>query len=128
MTKYGHLIPDDAWEDDIPEGPPAWREDTSARDISIDVQLHEQGYQTDRKWTIYCSNRIVKDGVIAMYGVEHQNKGNYWRPGDRLEDSVDFVDLPLRVRQRAANVLNRGLDEITPEIRLVDDGGVSEDE
>jgi len=40
MAKYS--VPDDAWEDDEPEGPPAWKEDTSAVSIEIDVQLHDR--------------------------------------------------------------------------------------
>lgn len=122
MSKYGHLVPDGHWEDDEDDEPPAWREDTSAADISFDVYLHDQGYQTDRKWTVHCSEGFEGDGLTVMYAVEHQNKGNYWRPGDRREDAVDFVDLPLRVRRRVADVLNRDLSEITPSVRLVEDG------
>lgn len=120
MTKYGDRIPDDAWADDEPEGPPAWREDTSARDIELDVQLHDEGYQTDEKWTVHCSDRTDDGGgVVAVYAVKHTNKGNYWREGDLRDDAVDFVDLPLRVRRRAAAVLNRDLAEITPDGRTV---------
>jgi len=32
---------------------------------------------------------------------------------------VDFVDLPRRVRMRVAHVLNRDLEEITPESRCM---------
>jgi hypothetical protein len=117
MTKYGDQIDDDHWESNEPEGPPAWREDTSAPSIEIDVQLHDQGYQTDEKWTINCSAR--DGGLVAGYAIEHQNKGNYWRHGEQWGDAVDFVDLPLRVRQRVAHVLNRDLDEITPDERSI---------
>jgi len=123
MTKYGDRIDDDHWEDDEPEGPPAWKEDTSARDIEIDVQLHDQGYQTDEKWTVVCSDRLDNDTpgdeLIASHAVEHTNKGNYWREGDIHDNGVDFVDLPRRVRQRVAHVLNRDLEEITPEHRCI---------
>lgn len=117
MTKYGDGIPDDHWESSPPEGPPAWREDTSAPSVEIEVQLHDQGYQTDEKWTIHCS--VHDEGVVAGYAIKHRNKGNYWRYGERWRDAVDFEDLPLRVRQRAAHVLNRGLDEFTPESRSI---------
>lgn len=117
MTKYS--VPDDAWDDDEPTGPPAWKTDTSARDIQLDVQLHDEGYQTDRKWTIHCTERAHDDRLLAAYGVEHRNKGNFWRDGDRWDDAVDFVDLPLRVRKRVATVLNRGLDTITPDERVI---------
>lgn len=122
MTKYE--VPDDHWEEDDPEGPPAWKEDTSARSIEIDVQLHDQGYQTDKKWTVHCQDIHRRDEVIAGYAIEHQNKGNYWRPGEMWDDAIDFVDLPLRVRQRVAWILNRPLAEITPDEREVhrDDG------
>lgn len=119
MTKYGDAIADHHWEDDEPEGPPAWKEDTSAKSIEIDVRLHDQGYQTDRKWTVHCTDRLDDKGIIAGYGIEHQNKGNYWRDGDRWRDAVDFVDLPLRVRQRVAAVLNRDLAAITPDERTI---------
>lgn len=129
MTKYS--IPDDHWKDDEPEGPPAWKEDTSAKSIEIDVQLHDQGYQTDEKWTVHCSDRIEDDDTItAVYAIKHQNKGNYWREGERWRDAVDFVDLPLRVCQRVAAVLNRDLAEITPDHRTIhrEDGtGVGDD-
>jgi len=115
MTKYE--VPDDAWEDDEPEGPPAWKEDTSA-DIKFDVTLIKQGYQNNRKWTIHCSDSLEGE-ITAAYAVEHHNKGNYWREGNMHRDSVDFVDLPRRVRQRAAHVLNRDLEEITPEHRCI---------
>jgi len=119
VTKYGDRISEDHWEDDEPEGPPAWREDTSAKDITLDVQLHDEGYQTDRKWTVHCTTKIDGDDLLAGYAVEHTNKGNYWREGDRWGDAVDFVDLPLRVRQRVAAVLNRDLEEITPDERTI---------
>jgi len=117
MAKYS--VPDDAWEDDEPEGPPAWKEDTSAVSIEIDVQLHDQGYQTDKKWTVHCTQKVHDDRLLAGWAIEHRNKGNYWREGDRYDDAVDFADLPLRVRRRVAQVLNRDLDEITPDTRVI---------
>jgi len=116
MTKYS--VPDDQWEEDDSEKPAAWREDTSAQTIELDIQLHDQGYQTDRKWTVHCSDR--SDGtLVAGWAVEHHNKGNYWRRGEKWRDAVDFVDLPLRVRRRVAHVLDRDLDAITPEDRVI---------
>jgi len=133
MSKYGDMIPDDhSWEDDTPEVPPAWHEDTSAKSIEIDVQLHDEGYQTDEKWTVHCTDRTDDGrGVIAGYGVEHQNKGTFWREGQLWDDAVDFEDLPLRVRKRVAAVLNRDLDDITPEERTIhrEDGtGIADQE
>jgi hypothetical protein len=124
MTKYGDRIPDDAWDEDEPDRPPRWREDTSAKSIEVDVQLHDQGYQTDRKWTVHCMQSLTDGAVIAAYGIEHTNKGNYWRHGERWGDAIDFVDLPLRVRNRVAHVLNRDLQDITPDERTIhrDDG------
>jgi len=116
VTKYD--VPDDYWEEDEPEGPPAWKDDTSAN-IEIDVTLHEQGYQNDERWTVHCSDRVEDDEIIAGFAVKHQNKGNYWRDGEMWRDAVDFADLPLRVRQRVAAVLNRDLAEITPEERAI---------
>jgi hypothetical protein len=118
VTKYD--VPDGHWEDDEPEGPPFWKEDTSAKSIEIDVQLHDQGYQTDEKWTVHCTDRVDDEaGVIAGYAIKHQNKGNFWREGERWADAVDFVDLPLRVRQRVAAIFNRDLSEITPDSRTI---------
>lgn len=130
MSKYGDMIDDDHWEDDEPEGPPAWKEDTSAKSIEIDVQLHDQGYQTDEKWTVHCTQSSMDGRLIAGYAIEHRNKGNYWRPGELWDDAIDFVDLPLRVRQRVAHALNRDLSDITPEDRTIhrDDGtGIADD-
>jgi hypothetical protein len=122
MPKYD--VPEDHWENDEPETPPRWRDETSAQTIEIEVQLHNDGYQTDKKWTVHASDRIDEDSVIAGYAIEHRNKGNYWREGDRWGDAIDFVDLPLRARRRVAHVLNRDLSEITPEARVIyrDDG------
>lgn len=125
MAKYD--VPDDAWEDDEPEGPPAWMEDTSA-DIEIDVQLHNEGYQTDKKWTVHCHDRLDEGTISAAYAVKHRNKGNYWREGELLDDAVEFRHLPLRVRERVAAVLNRPLDEITHEHDLVTDSEDGADE
>lgn len=127
MSKYD--VPDGHWDDE-PDGSPAWKEDTSAKRIKLDVQLHDQGYQTDEKWTIHCTDRLDKETITAVYAIKHQNKGNYWREGERWRDAVDFEDLPLRVRQRVAAVLNRDLEEITPEHRTIhrEDGtGVADD-
>lgn len=111
--------------------PAGLEEDTSAKDITLDVQLHEQGYQNDEKWTVYCTDRLDDEGVIAGYAVKHRNKGNYWREGERWRDAVDFVDLPFRVRKRVAAVLNRDLNEITPDSRIIrreDDTGLADRE
>lgn len=135
MTKYS--VPDDHWSESSPEQPPAWHEDTSA-DIEIDVRLHREGYQQDRKWTVHCSDYTTRDDidadVLAQYAVEHRNKGNYWREGELWDDATDFHHLPLRVRKRVASVLNRDLDAITPNeprihredgTGLADEGGES---
>jgi hypothetical protein len=128
MAKYS--VPDDHWEVDEDESPPAWKEDTSA-DVEIDVTLHDQGYQTDRKWTVHVDHSAIdavtdteEERTVAGFGVEHHNKGNFWREGQMWGDAVDFVDLPLRVRRRVAAVLNRDLAEITPDERVIrrDDG------
>lgn len=127
MSKYD--VPDGHWDDE-PDGPPAWKEDTSAKEIKLGVQLHDQGYQTDEKWTVHCTDRHDEDAITAVYAIKHQNKGNYWREGKRWRDAVDFVDLPLRVRQRVAAVLNRDLEDITPDYRTIhrEDGtGVGDD-
>jgi hypothetical protein len=131
-TKYS--VPDDHWDDSEPDAseaaePAAWRADTSAPAITIDVRLHDDGYQTDRKWTIHCTIRRETDAVIAGYGIEHQNKGNYWRSGDRWGDAVDFQALPQQVRARVSHVLNRSLEEITPDepaIHREDDTGIAD--
>jgi hypothetical protein len=123
MTKYS--VPDDHWDADDEEAPPAWREDTSA-DVEIDVTLHRQGYQNSRKWTVHVSHSAIdtifdseEDRTVAGWAVEHHNKGNFWREGQKWRDAVDFADLPLRVRRRVAAALNRDLAEITPAERVI---------
>jgi len=121
MSKYN--VPDDYWEQETKDQPPAWQEDTSAKSIEIDVRLHREGYQEDRKWTVHVADWTTDEKVDAEvhagWAVEHQNKGNYWREGDKWDDAVDFVDLPLRIRERVASVLGRGLSEITPDERTI---------
>jgi hypothetical protein len=123
MPRYE--VPDDHWESNEDENPPAWKVDTTA-DIEIDVTLHQQGYQNSRKWTVHVNHSAIDtisdaedERVVAGFGVEHRNKGNYWRQGDMWDNAVDFVDLPLRVRRRVAAVLNRPLSEITPNERVI---------
>lgn len=119
MSDHKYSVPDDHWESDEPEGPPEWIEDTSARDVEFDVQLHDEGYQTDERWTIHCTDRDEPDELVALYAIEHTNKGNYWRDGHHKRDAVDFIDLPAPVKRRTAAVLNRDLSEITPDTRVI---------
>lgn len=121
MGDHKYSVPDDHWEEDEDDMPARWREETSA-DIEIDVRLHQEGYQEDRKWTVHVSEHFDDDrlaDVIAGFGVEHRNKGNFWREGEMHRDSIDFVDLPLRVRRRVAAILNRDLETITPDERTI---------
>ena len=118
-TKYGDRIDDDHWNSDDTTEPPAWTEETTAPNIEIDVQVHHEGYQTDKKWTVQVQRSNHDDHLTAIYAVQHQNKGTYWREGDWSEDIVDFVDLPMKARRRVAEVLNRELSEITPDEPLL---------
>lgn len=115
MSKYD--VPEDHWEqlDERPES--QWRERTSA-EIEVEVTLHDQGYQTDRKWTVHVL-KGHRDHPVAVWAEEHHNKGNFWRPPNRWRDAVDFVELPWPVRKRVASMMNRSIEEITPEIRMI---------
>ena len=115
MSKYE--IPDDHWQDSKKDNGEQWREQTSAA-IDVEVTLHEQGYQNDRKWTV--TIRELHDGsLLAGYAAEHQNKGNFWREPTLWRDAVDFVELPRPVRERTAAMLNRTVGEITPDERMI---------
>jgi hypothetical protein len=106
-----------------PDRPPAWADQTSA-DIEIDVQVHNDGYQTDRKWTVSVRHEPDDEDLpdkIAVHAVEHQNKGNYWRDGELYDDAVDFEDLPLIVQQRVAAILSTDIESITPDYRVVEE-------
>jgi hypothetical protein len=117
VNKYS--VPDDHWEQDVDgDSSATWRDETSAIDIEIEVQLHNEGYQTDKKWTVHCTT-TSDDELIAGYAIKHQNKGNYWRYGERWRDAIDFIDLPRPVRDRVAHTLNRGKAEITPTERSI---------
>jgi len=108
-----------------PDRPPAWLEQTSA-DVEIDVTIHNDGYQTDRKWTVRVKHAPDDDrwpDKGALYGVEHQNKGNFWREGDIDDDAVRFDELPLIVKQRVAAILSADIESITPDFRTDMDGG-----
>jgi len=121
MSDHKYSIPDDHWEADEEEPPPRWREETSVN-IEIDVRLHREGYQEDRKWTVHFEHHLDGDhfpDLIAGFAVEHRNKGTYWREGEMHGDSVDFVDLPRRVRRRVAAVVNRDVEAITPDERAI---------
>jgi len=114
QTKYE--IGDDHWsepEDDQTE----WQERTSA-DVEVEVTLHNEGYQTDRRWTVHV-HEGHRDHPVAVWAGEHQNKGNYWRDPGLWRDAVDFVELPLAVRKRVASMLNRSVDELTPDERMI---------
>lgn len=114
MTKYN--IDDDHWEEEE-DDQEVWQERTSA-DIEVEVTLHHEGYQTDRRWTVHV-HKGHRDHPVAVWAGEHQNKGNYWREPEQWRDAVDFVELPLAVRKRVASMLNRSVDEITPEVRAI---------
>lgn len=135
MTKYS--VSDDHWDPAPDDSPPAWVERTSAQ-TEIEVTLHEQGYQQDRKWTVHVSADIddPADAVRALWAAEHHNKGNFWREPQLWRDAVDFVDLPRPVRERVAAILGRSVSEVTPDKRVirradgtgVADEGATEDE
>jgi hypothetical protein len=118
--KKSKYDPDTSHWDEHDDQPPEWQERTSA-DAEIEVKLHDQGYQTDRKWTVHISHGLHNDptDTVAMWAEEHHNKGNYWRDPRRYEDAADFVELPRVVRERVAAVLNRDVDEITPAERTI---------
>jgi len=117
MNKYN--VDDGHWESEDTDEPPAWKADTSAT-VKFDVTLHQEGYQNDRKWTVLLNDR--DDEIVGVYGVEHRNKGNFWRRKKNTpENCIDFVDLPKRVKQRVAHVVNRDIEAITPEHRAFDD-------
>lgn len=107
------------WDEDADE-PDPWVDRTSVR-TEIEVTLHDDGYQTDRRWTVHVSGYVDDDprDVTAIWAEEHHNKGNFWRDPQRWRDAIDFVDLPRAVRVRVAAVLNRSLDEITPDERTI---------
>jgi len=116
MSKYE--VPDGHWEEDD-EHPPQWAEETSAT-IEMEVYLHDEGYQTDRRWRVHFGRQGDEFELTALYAIEDTNKGNYWREGEFDHAAIDFVDLPLKVRKRVAAVLNRDVSEIAPNQRLVD--------
>ena len=118
MSKYE--IEDGHWDKPEETEPPAWKEDTSA-ELEVDVVLQEQGYQNNRKWTVHFSDHVDDGRMVAIFAVEHRNKGNYWREGKINRDAIDFVDLPLVCRQRVADMVNREIQAITPEKMLIDD-------
>ena len=120
MSKYD--VPDGHWEPEEDDSPPRWVEETSAT-LEVEVYIHEQGYQEDRRWRVMFGRNSDSDDVTALYAIEDRNKGNYWRKRD-FEHAIDFVDVPLRARQRVAALLNRDLDDITPSQRLMDDAEI----
>ena len=115
MSKYE--VPDDHWEKRDDEHPPQWRERTSA-EVEVEVTIHNEGYQTDRKWTVHV-HEGHRDHPVAVWAEEHHNKGNFWRDPERWRDACDFVEMPLAARKRVASLLNRPVEEITPEERMI---------
>lgn len=114
-TKWGDMIEGHEWDSPEDEGT-GWRERTTGV-ADLEVTLHNEGYQTDRRWTVHV-RRGHRDHPVAVYSAEHQNKGNFWREPELWRDAVDFVELPLAVRKRVASMLNRPVEEITPEVRM----------
>lgn len=117
MTKYGDQIEDEHWEKTDEGNGEQWPEQTSA-DVEVEVTLHNEGYQTDRRWTVQISEDDDQ-GVIAPWAAEHQNKGNFWREPTLWRDAVDFEELPFAARKRVAAVFGETVAEITPEERLI---------
>ena len=119
MPKYD---PDTSHWDETDDTPPRWREETSA-DIEIEVTLHQEGYQESQRWRVHIADHTTDADdprdIVALYAVEDRNKGNYWRQGNIRNHGIDFVDLPMRVRRRVAAVLNRDVEELTPDERTV---------
>ena len=115
MTKY--QIPDNHWDDTDDGNVDDWREQTSA-DVEVQVTIHNDGYQTDRRWTVRL-REIDDGGLLAGYAGEHQNKGNFWREPELWRDAVDFVDLPYPARKRVASLFGKSVAEITPEERSI---------
>lgn len=115
MSKYD--VPDEHWEGHQADQPPNWQERTSA-EIDLQVTLHDEGYQNDRRWTVHI-RQGHRDHPVAVYAGEHQNKGNYWREPNLWRDAVDFAELPDAVQQRVADLMNRSVAEITPEDRMI---------
>lgn len=114
MSKYN---PDTSHWDDNEDAPPEWVERTSAT-LDLEVTLHDEGYQTDRRWTVHIRQRDGETPTVG-YAAEHQNKGNFWREPEIWRDAVDFAELPRPARKRVASLLNRSVDEITPEERTI---------
>ena len=115
MSKYE--VPDDQWQEPDEGNGEQWRDKTSA-DIEVEVTIHNEGYQTDQRWTVELSE--LHDGELkALYAGEHQNKGNFWRQPDMWSDAVDFVELPFPARKRVASLFGKSLEEITSEERLI---------
>jgi len=125
MAKY-QVDSSDGGSDD---GTPEWRDSTSAT-AEIEVTQHNEGYQTDRRWTVHV-RQGHRDSPAAIYALEQQNKGNYWREREPTDwrHAVDFVDLPADIQKRVADTLNRTVSELMPEERIIyreDNSGVGD--
>jgi len=113
MAKY-QVDSSDGGSDD---GTPEWRDSTSAT-AEIEVTQHNEGYQTDRRWTVHV-RQGHRDSPAAIYALEQQNKGNYWRKND-VGNWIDFRDMPMPARKCVADTLDMTVQELTADQRLVE--------
>ena len=113
MSKYN--IPDDhEWSDEKEQEAPEYPKATLSNH-TIEVTLHKSDeYQARKKYECHVSHD--QNNTKVLYVTPHKDKGNYFR---RLDEMLDFHEVPHLVRQRVAKTLGKSIDELTLDERLV---------
>lgn len=121
-TKY--TVPDDHWdEEDVEEENDAHPTEYIASHevaVYVDDEPDPDDNYDRTKWTAHVTYRDGEPSVL--YFTTHRWKGNYWR--DQYD--YDWRETPDVVKRRVASVVAcDGVDDLDPEVRLIDEEGVN---
>lgn len=120
-TKYGNRIPDGHWEQDDDEEDGESDTDSQQR-TTVDSQIVDVIWRTDPRdlrFDVHVSHGDHRWSPVASFASRYHRiaESNQWDP----MGEVDWVDLPVPVRRRVADVV-AGVDsheELDPETRII---------
>jgi len=118
-TKY--TVPDGHWEkdaEDTTDAHPTQYIKSHEVDVYVDDEPDPEDNYDRTKYTAHITYR--DDEPSALYVTTHRWKSNYWR--DMMD--LDWRDTPKIVKERVAAVVAcDGVDDLDPNVRLVEEGG-----
>lgn len=121
MAKYN--VPDGHWDRDDDNDESEYSPttiDTHRVAVILTTDPHEKMGYGRKKYTAHLTHD--EDGPTVLYFTRSRWKGNFWREIEEL----DWLDVPGVVRQQVASVVAcDGVDELSPGVRLIEEGGES---